>query len=251
MFKSIGAFLRTLFRYFTSKAEPEDPEAVLEAEKEKLREQVTRFNEQLAVHAAHCEQLMKRLRRLRDEEERLRAETTAALEREDRTQAAKTALELKTLRAEAADLRARLEEAEATYRSMIESRDLAVGRAKERIERLGRGVTDMRMQQSLAELNEMSADMMTGASESASTLDRLQQTVDGERSAAAGRARAAGFVVETDARTEAERERDLLGKQALAEFAAEEGLDAGLPEDDAPEDEAAGTDATSDGRLPE
>ena len=55
MFRRFGNLIRGFFGLFVSVLERSKPEALLEAEKENLREQIARYNQGLASHAALCE----------------------------------------------------------------------------------------------------------------------------------------------------------------------------------------------------
>ena len=67
MFKRIGNLLRGLLGLFISGLERQNPEALLEIEKEHLRTQIARYNQGLASHAGLCESLMAQVKKLEAE----------------------------------------------------------------------------------------------------------------------------------------------------------------------------------------
>ncbi len=58
MFKRIGNLIRGFFGLFISGLEKQNPEALLEVEKENLRKQISEYNKGLARHAGLCERLV-------------------------------------------------------------------------------------------------------------------------------------------------------------------------------------------------
>lgn len=64
MFRRLSNLVRGFFGLFISGLEKQNPEALLEVEKENLRQQVSRYNEGLAAHAGLCERLMSQVKKL-------------------------------------------------------------------------------------------------------------------------------------------------------------------------------------------
>ena len=120
--------------------------------------------------------------------------------------------------------RTQLEQAEKTYKDMIKARDVAVQTARAKIESLKGAINDMRMKQAMAELHEMSAGMITTIGGSGDTLNRLEGMVNEERDKASGRARVARDSMDMSQVEVKEAEMNALADQALADFAAREGI---------------------------
>jgi hypothetical protein len=76
----------------------------------------------------------------------------------------------------------------------------------------------------MAELHEMSAGMITEIGGAGDTLNRLEGMVSEERDKAAGRARVARDAVDMSGVNIKEAEMTALADQALADFAAREGI---------------------------
>jgi hypothetical protein len=72
MFQRLINLFRGFLGLFISGMERTNPEALLEVEKENLREQISKYNDGLASHAALCERLMSRPA-VRERERDLRA----------------------------------------------------------------------------------------------------------------------------------------------------------------------------------
>lgn len=225
MFRRLGNLIRGFFSLFVSGLEKDNPEALLEVEKENLREQIAKYNNGLASHAALCERLMGQVKRQDAESEKLRAKIQAHIKAGNRDVAAQYALRFKEIQSDLADNRAQLEQAETTYKELVRARDVAIKEAQRKIESLKRSISDMQVQQATAELSEMASGMISDIGGSGDTLDRLEKMVQEERDLAAGRARVARSGLDTTDVAIAETEQSALADAALADFAASEGID--------------------------
>jgi phage shock protein A len=232
MFGRITNLLKGFVALFIKDVERRNPEALLELEQENLRKQVANFNQGLAAHAGLCERLMGQVRKLESEQNDLRAKVTAHIRAGNRGPAGQYALRLQTVERELAENRTQLEQAEQTYQNLMKARDVAVSSARAKIEGLKGAINDMRMKQAMAEIQEMSAGMVSNLGGSGDTLNRLEEMVEEERSRAAGRARVARDAVDMSEVKVKEAEMTALADQALADFAAREGLT--LPGAEAP-----------------
>jgi hypothetical protein len=112
---------------------------------------------------------------------------------------------------------------------MVKARDVAISTARAKIESLRGAIADMRMKSAMAEMHEMAAGMIGEIGGSGDTLNRLHDMVEEERQKAGGRARVAKDSIDMTEINLKESEMNALADQALADFAAREGmtLDAG------------------------
>jgi phage shock protein A len=224
MFGRIANLFRGFMSLFISGVERRNPEALLELEQENLRAQVGNFNQGLAAHAGLSERLMGQVRKLEAEEKELRAKVTAHIRAGNRGPAGQYALRLQTVERELGENRAQLQSAEETYQNLIKMRDVAVSSARAKIEGLKGAINDMRMKQAMAEIHEMSAGMVANLGGGGDTLNRLTEMVEEERNKAAGRARVARDALDLSEVKVKEAEMTALADQALADFAAREGI---------------------------
>lgn len=224
MFKRLGNMIRGFFGLFVSGMERRNPEALLEVEKENLRKQIANYNQGLAAHAGLCERLMTQVRKLEAEERDLRAKAAANLRAGNRESAGNYALRLQTVQRELTENRTQLEQAETTYKELIKARDVSVKAAQAKIESLKSSLDDLKIKKATAELTEMASGMITSIGGSGDTLDRLHGMVEEEREKAAGRARIARDTLNVSEIAMKEEEQKALAEQALADFAAKEGL---------------------------
>ncbi|HEX2059751.1 MAG TPA: PspA/IM30 family protein [Thermoanaerobaculia bacterium] len=224
MFQRLANVIRGFFSLFISGVERRNPEALLEVEKENLRKQIANYNQGLAAHAGLCERLMTQVRKLEAEERELRAKAAANLRAGNREAAGNYALRLQTVQRELAENRTQLEQAETTYKELIAARDVSVKAAQAKIASLKSSLDDLKIKKATAELTEMASGMITSIGGSGDTLDRLHKMVEEEREQAAGRARIARVSLNVSDFQMQEAEQRALADQALADFAAKEGL---------------------------
>lgn len=224
MFRRIGNLVRGFLGLFVSGLEKRNPEALLEVEKENLRKQIANYNQGLAAHAGLCERLMAQIRKLEQEEQEFRAKTSANIRAGNREAAGQYALRLQTIARELEENRRQLEQAEETYKNLLQARDVSIRAAEAKITALKSSLNDLKIQKATAELAEMASGMISEIGGSGDTLNRLHEMVEEERTRAAGRARVARDSLDTSNVELKEAEQLALADQALADFAAKEGI---------------------------
>jgi phage shock protein A len=224
MLKRLSNLIKGFFGLFISNAERSNPEALLEVEKENLRKQIANYNSGLASHAALCERLMTQVKTLEQRERDLRAKTTAHLKAGNREKAGDLALDLQNVSSQLQENRKQLEVAETTYKDLEKARNVSVEAAKEKIEKLKYAIGDMKVQKATAEMMEMASGMVATIGGSGDTLNRLEEMVQEEREKAAGKARVARGGLDMTEINLKESEQAALADQALADFAAREGI---------------------------
>jgi phage shock protein A len=220
--------LANLFRgfmsLFVSGVERRNPEALLEVERENLRGQIAQYNQGLAAHAGLAERLIAQVRRLESDEQELRARTTANLRAGNKQLAGELALRLQTVSRELEENRKQAQQADETYKNLLKARDVAVKAARDKIEKLRFSLDDLKVKKAMAEMTEMATGMVNQIGGAGDTLDRLHSMVEEEREKAAGRVRVARDSFDTSDIQMKEAEQNALAEQALADFAAKEGI---------------------------
>ena len=224
MFKRIANLIRGFFGLFIGGLERRSPEALLDVERESLRKEIANYNQGLAAHAGMCEGLMAKVTKLTAEEKDTRAKATAHLRAGNKDAAGQYALKLQAITAELAETHQKADEAEQTYQKLLRARDVSVKAAQEKIESLKDKLGDLKVEKANASLQEMATGMVGSIGSAGETLDRLQNMVEEERTKAAGRVRVAKDSLNITDITVKEGETKALQDQALADFAAKEGL---------------------------
>ncbi len=222
MFRRLSNLFYGFFGLFISGMERENPEALLEVEQENLRKQIGKFNSGLAAHAGLVERLIAQVRKLETDENDLRARTAANLKLGDRAAAGRYALRLQTVERELDENRKQMEQAETTYKELVRARDVAISIARQKIESLKSGISDLKMKRAMAEITQMASGMVTELGGSGDTLNRLEEMVNEERYKAAGRVRVAVDSLDLHDVHIREAEQGALAEQALAQFEAKQ-----------------------------
>lgn len=227
MFKRLMNMIRGFFSLFIKGLESSNPEALIENEKENLRTQISRFNENLANHAAFTERLMRQIKTLSAKEKELTAKITANLKAGNNKVAGQLALQLQTVKQQLDENQQQLEIADKTFKDLEKSRDIAIRDAQHKIEKLQALVSETQMLEAQAELQEMAKGMITGIGSSGDTVNRVTELLEERRDKAAGKARVASGSIDKSEIVMKENEMEALGDAALAEFAAMNGISIG------------------------
>jgi phage shock protein A len=224
MMKRIGTLLKGFLSLFVTGIEKANPAALIEAEKENLRKQIARFNDNLATHAGFVERLMRQVKNLEAKEKELTARVAANLKAGNRSIAGQMALELQTVKSQLEENRQQLEDSEITYKKLLKTRDVAVSEAQAKIEKLKRMISETEMMEAQAELQEMAKGMVTEIGGSGDTLNRVEEYLNERRDKAAGRARVASGTIDISQVEMKEAEQSALAEQALSDFETAFGL---------------------------
>lgn len=230
MFRRIGNLIKGFFSRLIGGVERRNPEALLEVEKENLREQIAKYNQGLAQHAALCERLISQVKRLESEEKELHAKTSAQLRAGNKELAGQYALRYQAVKKEHQTVREQMETAETTYQELKSAREVAVKGAREKIEALSRDINSTKIAKATADLNEMAAGMVTELGGAGETMSRLEEMVREEKDKAAGRARIARDSIDMHEIKAQAGEQKAMEDMALADFAAAEGIVMEKPE---------------------
>jgi len=224
MWRRISTLFKGFISLFISGIERENPRVLIEAEKENLRKQIARFNDNLATHAGFVERLMRQIKNLEAKEKELTARIAANIKVGNRAIAGPMALELQTVKQQLEENRQQLVEAEETFKKLVKTRDVAVQEAQAKIEKLKRLLSETEMMEAQAELQEMAKGMITQIGGSGDTLNRVEEYLNERRDKAAGRARVAASSIDIKEVELKEEEQKALAEQALQEFEAAYGF---------------------------
>ncbi len=100
----------------------------------------------------------------------------------------------------------------------MRARDVAFSIARNKIESLKSGISDLKMKRAMAEMTEMASGMVGSLGGPGDTLNRLEGIVDEERYKAAGRVRVAVDTLDMHDVHAREAEQNVLAEQALEQF---------------------------------
>ena len=226
MFSRLMNLIRGFFGLFIKGLETQNPRALIEAEKENLRRQISRFNENLANHAAFVERLNRQVKGLAVREKELIAKITANIKVGNKAAAGQLALQLQTVKSQLLENQEQLSMQDKTFKDLEKARDVSVRDAQSKIEKLQNMIGETEMLEAQAELQEMAKGMISTIGSGGDTLNRAQEAILARRDKAAGKARVAGSQgLDTTEVVLKENEQAAMGDQALAEFASAYGMD--------------------------
>lgn len=203
-----------------SEIETENAEALLDLEREQLQQKLSQYDRGMAGHAAVIERLRAEVMRIEREHTSIEPSLQACLAAGDRSGAGHKALRLQQLSAQLDDTRQQLSDAEAMYRELLGSREVALRTARDKLEQLRSSISAMRAQQALAELSELSAGMHGSIGMSDVDVERLRLHVEDKRYAAAGRVRVARDCMSASAPEALRAEQQALQEAALLAYEA-------------------------------
>jgi phage shock protein A len=226
MFKRLGILFKGFLGLFVTGLEKSNPKALIEVEKENLRKQIARFNDNLATHAGFVERLIRQIKDLEQKERELTAKITANIKAGNREIAGQMALELQTVKGQLEENRTQLVASEETFKKLVKSRDVSVQEAQAKIEKLKRLMSETEMMEAQAELQEMANGMISSIGGSGDTLNRVEEYLQERRDKAAGKARVLATNLNTKDVELKESEQSALAAQALAEFETAYGMTA-------------------------
>jgi phage shock protein A len=226
MFKRLMNVIRGFFSLFISGLEASNPEALIESEKENLRSQIGKFNENLANHAGFVERLSRQIKNNQAKERELTAKITANVKVGNQRVAGQLALQLQTVKQQLEDAESQYVMAEKTFKTLSKQRDVAVREAQTKIAKLETMVSETRMHEAQAELQEMAKGMIGGIGGTGDSINRVHELLEQKRDKAVGRSRVATTSGDDTSHIMQEAEMDALGDAALAEFMTIQGMGA-------------------------
>lgn len=220
MFKRLKEWIRGFFSLFIKGLEEDKPEYLIEAQKENLRNQVQKYNENLANAAAFVERLKRITATDQAKEKDLSTKIKANMVAGNSQVAKQLALQYKDLKARLVENEQQLQLAEANYNKLERTRDTAIREAENKLMQLQNKLSQAQMYEAQASLQEM-ARGMTSSIGNDMNFDHVTEAIEERRDKALGRARVAGGgLLEDNSAIVKQAEMDALGDAALAEFMA-------------------------------
>ncbi len=229
MFARLKNLVVGFMSLFIRGLEVSNPEALLEAERERLRKAVGLYNQNLARQAGFVERLRAQTAALKKQVGELTASATAHLKAGNRELAANLALDLKRVNEQLEENARQEQEAEEMYQSYLRQRDVVIREAREKIEMLSRQISQVELMEAQAELSRMATGTPMAIGDAGDTLKRVEEGLQERFEKAAGTVRVAKDSVLGEDLKMKEAERKALAEQALAEFAATMGIPTEAP----------------------
>lgn len=225
MFARLKKLIKGFFGHFLTKVENANPQVLLEAEAESLREAIATYNKNLAKQAALVEKMKGRSEKLRSQIERLSGRAKALLQARKQKDAGRLALQIKSLKSELSDVEGQVTQADELYKNLTRQRDVYVREARKRIENIKHKMNKAELAEAQAQLAEIATATAFDIAGSGDTLARIEESLDDRVAQAAGKVRVASDQAADGDWVMKAAEEEALEAQALAEFASAMGLD--------------------------
>ena len=227
LFARIGRLFRGFVGLFVSGLEESNPEALMDAARQDFREKMTHYNMALARMAGVAERLKGQVKfktqKAQDLERRILANHQAG----NADLAGTLARELQELKADLQTDSTELTETEEAYQANLRQAKVIQKEFEDKIKRLEKQLDQVKIKEAQAE----AAGALSNASFKVGDVGDTMKTVDDalkkRYEVAAGKARVATDMVDMDKVREKENESKALEQQALAEFLASQGIQAG------------------------
>jgi phage shock protein A len=224
MLQRILNVIRAYLGFFLWREEKREPQEILAAEQQALRKQEMQFNQGLAAHAAACERFSAEVLRLEKLEADCKAQAAAQLKAGDAGLAGQFALKLQNIRKDLAYYRGQIQEARGMYQELLRVRDAFVSSTRQKIEELRRQLDEIKLKESLAEMNSACGHLVSQFGGSSDRLDRMLARAKEQQAHVEGRAWASMELLDADAVREQQSARETLEAMALLELSGELGL---------------------------
>jgi phage shock protein A len=227
LFARVGRLFRGFVGLFISGLEESNPEALMDSARQEFREKMAQYNQALARMAGVAERLKGQVKmktqKSQDLERRILANHAAG----NMDLAGSLARELQELKADLATDGAELSESEEAYSQNLRQAKVVQKEFEDKIRRLEKQLDQVKVKEAQAE----AAGALSNATFKVGDLGDTMKTVDDalqkRYEQAAGKARVAKDLVDMDKVKEKESESKALEQNALAEFLASQGIQAG------------------------
>ncbi len=227
LFARVGRLFRGFVGLFISGLEESNPEALMDSARQEFREKMAQYNQALARMAGVAERLKGQVKmktqKAQDLERRILANHSAG----NMDLAGSLARELQELKADLATDTAELTDSEEAYSQNLRQAKVVQKEFEDKIKRLEKQLDQVKVKEAQAE----AAGALSNATFKVGDLGDTMKTVDDvlqkRYEQAAGKARVAKDLVDMDKVREKESESKALEQNALAEFLASQGIQAG------------------------
>lgn len=224
MIKRLITLIKGIFLGLLGKAEDLNPKAVLESEKDNLRKTMAKYDQKIAQHKGNTIKAEADREKLKKEIKSLETKIKTFVKMGSNEKAGKMASQLKRSKQTLFDLEESILLMSELYETLMTDRSNAMESAKELISEVEQSIDDAELNESMADMKEISSDF--GSELSNSSLSRLQASQSERASEAKGRVAVANDSQDYDDPTSSKEYRSISQESDLADFLAEQGMEA-------------------------
>ena len=226
IFARLGRLIRGFFGLFISGIEEANPEALMEAARQEFRGKMTQYNLALAKMAGVAERLKTQVKqkaaRALELERRILANHRAG----NLELAGSLARELQELKADLTVDSEELKETEDAYQANLRQAKLAQHEFEDKIRHLDKQLSQVKIKEAQAEAATALSSVAFKVGDLGDTMKTVEEILQKRYEVSAGKARVAKDMVDMTRIEEKENERKALEQTALAEFLADQGIQA-------------------------
>jgi phage shock protein A len=227
LFARVGRLFRGFVGLFISGLEESNPEALMDSARQEFREKMAQYNQALARMAGVAERLKGQVKmktqKAQDLERRILANHSAG----NIELAGSLARELQELRADLATDTAELSDSEEAYSQNLRQAKVVQKEFEDKIKRLEKQLDQVKVKEAQAEAAGALSNATFRVGDLGDTMKTVDEVLQKRYEQAAGKARVAKDLVDMDKVKEKESESKALEQNALAEFLASQGIQAG------------------------
>ncbi len=227
LFARVGRLFRGFVGLFISGLEESNPEALMDSARQEFREKMAQYNQALARMAGVAERLKGQVKmktqKAQDLERRILANHSAG----NIDLAGSLARELQELKADLATDTAELSESEEAYSQNLRQAKVVQKEFEDKIKRLEKQLDQVKVKEAQAEAAGALSNATFKVGDLGDTMKTVDEVLQKRYEQAAGKARVAKDLVDMDKVKEKESESKALEQNALAEFLASQGIQAG------------------------
>ncbi|MEN6309644.1 MAG: hypothetical protein ABFD91_17995 [Anaerohalosphaeraceae bacterium] len=219
---------------FVSGIERRNPEALIEAARQEFRDRMAQYNLALAQMAGIAERLKAQITAKTNRAKELERRVLANHQAGNLELAGSLARELQELKSDLLTDTQELKETEDAYQANLRQAKLAQKEFEEKIRKLDKQLSQVKIKEAQAEAASALGNVAFKVGDMGDTMKTVEEVLAKRYEVSAGKARVAKDIVDMDQLREKETERKALEQNALAEFLANQGIQAPAATQSAP-----------------
>jgi phage shock protein A len=222
----LGRLFRGFLSLFVSGLEERNPEALMEAARQEFRQKMTQYNLALAQMAGIAERLKSQIKGKAARGQELERRILANHQAGNLELAGTLARELQELKADLTIDTNELTETEGAYQNNLRQAKISQKDFEERINKLQKQLSQVKIKEAQAEAAAALSSVAFKVGDLGDSMKTVEEVLAKRYERSAGKARVAADLVNMEQIQEKEAERKALEQSALAEFLANQGIQA-------------------------
>jgi phage shock protein A len=220
----ISRLFKGFIGLFVSGLEEQNPEALLEVARQDFRDKMVQYNQALARLAGITERLKIQIKSKTSKAQDLERRIMANYKAGNSELAGSLARELQELKEDLEHDSQELKDTESAYTTNLRSAKITQKEFEEKIRKIERQLSQVKVKEAQAEASAALSGIAFKVGDAGDTLKAVEEVLNKKYETAAGKARVAYDMVDSQKIKEKEIESKALEQQALADFLAQQGV---------------------------